>query len=207
MCGDCIPPGQWRTASHTGASHLPWKRGLSLQRGDHLLLLQVHGLLQVLNLLANRCLADRTNAWTDTDHTCYTVYTAGLCLWQFSLCRNILENSRISDHFCNRLPKVVLTTVWCPHYSLVSSLQSGVLTTVWCPHYSLVSGVLCFKEPECLTFPFPYVSVFIEIFHSCSFLVPERSPLLLIQTSKGQVKAAWIPLGTHGNFWPFNGIL
>jgi hypothetical protein len=24
-----------------------------------------------------RCLADRTNAWTDTDHTCYTVYTAG----------------------------------------------------------------------------------------------------------------------------------
>ncbi len=33
--------------------------------------------LQVLDLLANRCLADRTNAWTDTDHTCYTVYTAG----------------------------------------------------------------------------------------------------------------------------------
>ena len=27
--------------------------------------------------MANRCLADRTNAWTDTDHTCYTVYTAG----------------------------------------------------------------------------------------------------------------------------------
>ena len=33
---------------------------------------------EVLDLLANRCLADRTNAWTDTDHTCYTVYTAGL---------------------------------------------------------------------------------------------------------------------------------
>lgn len=32
---------------------------------------------EVLDLLANRCLADRTNAWTDTDHTCYTVYTAG----------------------------------------------------------------------------------------------------------------------------------
>lgn len=31
----------------------------------------------MLDLLANRCLADRTNAWTDTDHTCYTVYTAG----------------------------------------------------------------------------------------------------------------------------------
>jgi Zn-dependent M16 (insulinase) family peptidase len=32
---------------------------------------------EVLDLMANRCLADRTNAWTDTDHTCYTVYTAG----------------------------------------------------------------------------------------------------------------------------------
>ena len=32
---------------------------------------------EVLDLLANRALADRTNAWTDTDHTCYTVYTAG----------------------------------------------------------------------------------------------------------------------------------
>ena len=32
---------------------------------------------EVLDLMANRCLAERTNAWTDTDHTCYTVYTAG----------------------------------------------------------------------------------------------------------------------------------
>jgi Zn-dependent M16 (insulinase) family peptidase len=32
---------------------------------------------EILDLMANRCLADRTNAWTDTDHTCYTVYTAG----------------------------------------------------------------------------------------------------------------------------------
>ncbi len=31
----------------------------------------------MLDLSANRCLADRTNAWTATDHTCYTVYTAG----------------------------------------------------------------------------------------------------------------------------------
>ena len=31
----------------------------------------------VLDLLANRCLSSGTNAWTDTDHTCYTVYTAG----------------------------------------------------------------------------------------------------------------------------------
>ena len=31
----------------------------------------------VLDLLANRCLAQGTNAWTDTDHTCYTMETAG----------------------------------------------------------------------------------------------------------------------------------
>lgn len=31
----------------------------------------------VLDLLANRCLAAGTNAWTDTDHTCYTVKTVG----------------------------------------------------------------------------------------------------------------------------------
>jgi len=32
---------------------------------------------EVLDLLASRCLAHRTNAWTAIDHTCYTVYTAG----------------------------------------------------------------------------------------------------------------------------------
>ena len=31
----------------------------------------------MLDLLANRCLAQGTNAWTDVDHTCYTVTTAG----------------------------------------------------------------------------------------------------------------------------------
>lgn len=31
----------------------------------------------VLDLLANRCVASGTNAWTDTDHTCYTMVTAG----------------------------------------------------------------------------------------------------------------------------------
>ncbi|XP_047987418.1 uncharacterized protein C05D11.1-like [Leguminivora glycinivorella] len=33
----------------------------------------------ILDLLANRCMAQGTNAWTDTDHTCYTIYTAGDC--------------------------------------------------------------------------------------------------------------------------------
>ncbi|XP_023940312.1 uncharacterized protein C05D11.1 [Bicyclus anynana] len=31
----------------------------------------------ILDLLANRCMAHGTNAWTDTDHTCYSIYTAG----------------------------------------------------------------------------------------------------------------------------------
>ncbi|XP_050675436.1 uncharacterized protein C05D11.1-like isoform X2 [Leptidea sinapis] len=31
----------------------------------------------ILDLLANRCMAHGTNAWTDTDHTCYTINTAG----------------------------------------------------------------------------------------------------------------------------------
>ncbi|KAJ8023724.1 hypothetical protein HOLleu_36243 [Holothuria leucospilota] len=31
----------------------------------------------ILDMMANRCLAQGTNAWTDTDHTCYTVMTAG----------------------------------------------------------------------------------------------------------------------------------
>ncbi|XP_044752458.1 uncharacterized protein C05D11.1-like [Coccinella septempunctata] len=31
----------------------------------------------VLDLLANRCFASGTNAWTDVDHTCYTMETAG----------------------------------------------------------------------------------------------------------------------------------
>ena len=31
----------------------------------------------VLDSLANRALAQGTNAWTDVDHTCYTITTAG----------------------------------------------------------------------------------------------------------------------------------
>ena len=37
----------------------------------------ISGVLGVLDSLANRCFADGTNAWTDVDHTCYTVGTAG----------------------------------------------------------------------------------------------------------------------------------
>ncbi|CAG7825781.1 unnamed protein product [Allacma fusca] len=31
----------------------------------------------ILDILANKCLASGTNAWTDVDHTCYTMTTAG----------------------------------------------------------------------------------------------------------------------------------
>lgn len=31
----------------------------------------------ILDLFANRCLAQGTNAWTDIDHTAYTLTTAG----------------------------------------------------------------------------------------------------------------------------------
>ena len=31
----------------------------------------------VLDLMANRCLADKTNAFTAQDHTCYSIHTAG----------------------------------------------------------------------------------------------------------------------------------
>lgn len=31
----------------------------------------------VLDSLANRAIAQGTNAWTDVDHTCYTITTAG----------------------------------------------------------------------------------------------------------------------------------
>lgn len=46
---------------------------------EHLIFLgsELYPYKGVLDLAANRCLASGTNAWTDTDHTCYTVVTAG----------------------------------------------------------------------------------------------------------------------------------
>ncbi|RWS10415.1 uncharacterized protein B4U79_04417 [Dinothrombium tinctorium] len=46
---------------------------------EHLILLgsEDYPYKGVLDLLANKCLASGTNAWTDTDHTCYTMTTAG----------------------------------------------------------------------------------------------------------------------------------
>ena len=46
---------------------------------EHLIFLGSHSYPYkgMLDILANRCLASGTNAWTDTDHTCYTMTTAG----------------------------------------------------------------------------------------------------------------------------------
>lgn len=46
---------------------------------EHLIFLgsELYPYKGVLDLLANRCLASGTNAWTDIDHTCYTMTTAG----------------------------------------------------------------------------------------------------------------------------------
>lgn len=46
---------------------------------EHLIFLgsELYPFKGVLDLIANRCLASGTNAWTDTDHTCYTMTTAG----------------------------------------------------------------------------------------------------------------------------------
>jgi len=46
---------------------------------EHLIFLGSHSYPYkgMLDILANRCLASGTNAWTDVDHTCYTMTTAG----------------------------------------------------------------------------------------------------------------------------------
>ncbi|XP_069192343.1 uncharacterized protein C05D11.1 isoform X2 [Procambarus clarkii] len=61
----------------------------------------------VLDLLANRCLASGTNAWTDTDHTAYTVQTAG------------------SEGFLNLLP------VYLDHLLYPTLTESGFITEVY----------------------------------------------------------------------------
>ena len=60
----------------------------------------------VLDSLANRCFARGTNAWTATDHTCYTLTTAG------------------SEGFCNLLP------VYLDHIFYPTITDSGFVTEV-----------------------------------------------------------------------------
>lgn len=59
----------------------------------------------VLDLVANRCLASGTNAWTDVDHTCYTMETAGsegfLALMPIYLDHILYPCLTVSDK-CNR---------------------------------------------------------------------------------------------------------
>lgn len=46
---------------------------------EHLIFLgsEIYPYKGLLDLLANRCLASGTNAWTDVDHTAYSLHTAG----------------------------------------------------------------------------------------------------------------------------------
>ncbi|XP_028410939.1 uncharacterized protein C05D11.1-like [Dendronephthya gigantea] len=60
----------------------------------------------LLDLFANRCLAQGTNAWTDTDHTCYTMTTAG------------------SEGFLNLLP------IYLDHILYPTLTESAYLTEV-----------------------------------------------------------------------------
>ena len=66
------------------------------------LLLNLQGLL---DLLANRCLAQGTNAWTATDHTAYTMETAGsegfLNLLPIYLDHVLYPTLKVSDVQCN----------------------------------------------------------------------------------------------------------
>ena len=60
----------------------------------------------ILDLLANRCMSDGTNAWTDTDHTAYTVTTGG------------------RDGFLNLLP------IYVEHVLFPTLSDSGYVTEV-----------------------------------------------------------------------------
>ena len=66
------------------------------------LLLTLQGLL---DLLANRCLAQGTNAWTATDHTAYTMETAGsegfLNLLPIYLDHVLYPTLKVSNLLCN----------------------------------------------------------------------------------------------------------
>ncbi|GAB0090020.1 Peptidase_M16 domain-containing protein [Sergentomyia squamirostris] len=75
---------------------------------EHLIFLgsELYPYKGVLDILANRCLASGTNAWTDTDHTCYTMTTAG------------------SDGFLELLP------VYLDHILYPTLSDSGFITEV-----------------------------------------------------------------------------
>ena len=62
----------------------------------------------LLDLFANRCLAQGTNAWTDTDHTCYTMTTAG------------------SEGFLNLLP-IYLDHILYPTLTVIAVTDLNVL--------------------------------------------------------------------------------
>ena len=82
----------------------------------------------VLDLLANRCLASGTNAWTDTDHTCYTMTNAG------------------SEGFLNLMP-VYLDHVLYPTLtvSITHGLHQGILK-LWIICFAPITGIAFFTH-------------------------------------------------------------
>jgi hypothetical protein len=77
----------------------------------------------VLDLLANRCLASGTNAWTDTDHTCYTITTAGsdgfLNLMPVYLDHILYPTLTVSRYSIQLMPFVVRFMI----FTLISSIR------------------------------------------------------------------------------------
>ena len=106
-----------------GSEKYPYKACLHCQyvgcifrRSTDSLSLSLSHLLQgVLDLVANRCLAQGTNAWTDVDHTCYTVTTAG------------------SEGFLNLLP-VYLDHVLYPTLTVMKPLISSKFLQTYTSH-------------------------------------------------------------------------
>lgn len=130
---------------------------------EHLFHICLCGSMQgVLDLLANRCLAQGTNAWTDVDHTCYTVTTAG------------------SEGFLNLLP-IYLDHILYPTLTvspaqgrqeqsgktigLVQMLRERPKVTIDCS--SAVSTLFVVPPPLPLSFPsplLPFPSSFVQGF-------------------------------------------
>ena len=108
----------------------------------------------MLDLFANRCLAQGTNAWTDTDHTCYTMTTAG------------------SEGFLNLLP------IYLDHVLYPTLTDAGYSTEV---HHvngeGEDAGVVYCEMQASLT---NYISYCITLFQSITFLHHPSSPLFMV---------------------------
>lgn len=92
----------------------------------------------VLDLLANRCFASGTNAWTDVDHTCYTMETAGsqgfLALMPIYL-EHILYPTLTNEGFITEVHHITPSgedagVVYCEMQGRENSAESRLHTTL-----------------------------------------------------------------------------